>query len=107
MSRGRNETEKLQLAFGARPEQGGPVRMNWRGIAMERASDFGVRLLMVNSRVTPVAPVACGPNWASLATIWRAASSTVSAPVSETANMVVAGAPLTVVITGIVRVPAE
>jgi hypothetical protein len=31
----------------------------------------------------------------------------VSAPVSETANMVVAGAPLTVVITGIVRVPAE
>ena len=27
--RGRKVTEKLQLAFGASPEQGGPLRTNW------------------------------------------------------------------------------
>jgi hypothetical protein len=33
---GRKVTEKLQLALGARPEQGGPERTNWRGRAMLR-----------------------------------------------------------------------
>src|ERR1017187_8604923 len=74
---GRKETEKLQLALGARPEHGAPERTNCRGNAIERARDFAVRLLMVNWRVMPVEPVVWGPNWASLAMICRPVSSVV------------------------------
>ena len=45
--RGRKVTAKLQEALGASPEQGGPVRTNWRGSAISRARDLAVRLLMV------------------------------------------------------------
>src|ERR1035437_2693225 len=48
LTSGRNATEKLQLAYGARPEHGAPGRTNWRGNEIDRASDFAVRLSMVN-----------------------------------------------------------
>jgi hypothetical protein len=65
---GRKVTLKLQLAFGARPEQGGPLSTNWRGIAMLSARDLAVRLLMVNCRVRPRVPVGLGPKlaWAGM-----------------------------------------
>jgi len=84
LASGRKATEKLQLAYGARPEQGAPKRTNWRGDAMARASDFAVRLSMVNWRVMPVELVACGPYSASFAIISRPSSSVVYAPANET-----------------------
>ena len=99
--------EKLQLAYGARPEQGSPERTNCRGNAMERASDFAVRLLMLNWRVTPGVPVACGPYWASFRSICSPVSSVVYSPVSGTVYVVRIGAPPIVLRTGITRVPVE
>ena len=84
LSSGRNATEKLQLALGARPAQGAPLSTNWRGSAIASVSDFAVRLSMVNCRDTPIEPVACGPYSASSATISSPSSSVVYAPVSGT-----------------------
>src|SRR5260370_179762 len=67
---GRKVTLKLQLAFGARPEQGGPLSTNWRGIAMLSARDLTVRLLMVNGRVRPRGLVGLGPKWAWAGGVW-------------------------------------
>ena len=75
--RGRKATEKLQLALGARPEQGGPLRVNWRGSAMSSARDLAVRLLMVNWRVRPRVLVGLGPKLAWAGMIWRPISSVV------------------------------
>ena len=82
MVRGRKVTSKLQLALGARPEQGGPLSTNWRGIAMLSARDLTVRLLMVNCRVRPRVLVGLGPKLAWAGVIWRPMSSVVYVPAS-------------------------
>jgi len=67
--RGRKATEKVQLALGARPPQGAPVSVNWRGIAIFRVTDFAVRLSIVNWRADASEPTGNGPYCSAPGTI--------------------------------------